>query len=1158
MPISFFAASQSRVRILVTTSICLALVFLGSMVFPVHSGAKVGPTQQSKPQGKRQRPAFVPGEVLVRYRSESLAKSRTGAAQVITREGFALPIQVERFDGSELVEGLRLARVPTGETLNAVAALRRQPEVVYAEPNYILHADVTPDDTRFGEQDGLIKIGAPTAWNTTTGSSTVVVGVIDQGIDLTHEDLAANIWTNPAPGSVPTASPDPPITGDLHGYNFVANNGNIFSGSALENHASHVAGIIGAVGNNNKGVAGVNWSVGLMSLKFLDEDGFGDTVGAIRACNYARQMRILWETAPVHTKGANVRVLNASFGGAAFTQSFLDSITQLNNAGILFVAAAGNDDDGTRELNNDLVPHYPSSFNAPNVIAVAATNSADQLAGFSHFGATTVDLGAPGAGILSTVPGNDYKFFSGTSMSTPHVTGAAALLWAQNPNLTVQQVKNLLLLDGDVVAPLADKTLTGRRLNVGNSFQSLSEGDTTAPGTVGGFHINSQNGRAINLGWTSSGDDGAAGQASLYQVTFTDGSSSTVIPIKGVVPTGSGTAQTVDVKIPFRHTAGTLSLREFDNVGNEGVPASLPITVPLTAGDPYLTSVGSAVGLTSGGTRLNLDADDSYSDFPFPAGFSFPFFGTGFTSVKISTNGSLYFSPPPVRQDPPTPQDTADDVPSSPGSLGGYKMIAGLWDDIDLRVVSRADAGVYVVQPNASQIIFRWQGIPCNFNGSVCLGGDPINFEIEIRSDGTIKSRYGTGNNGLFPTVGIGGGEQDGYVIASHTSEEAPISLNNAPEVTYSPRSLRFTQSTYTVNEGAGSVNVTVTRGGDTTGTATVDYRTTDTDTFTVGCADTMNNLGGAYGRCDYATSVDTLTFAAGETSKTFSIPIINDTLAEGNETFGVVLSNAVGTPLGIPSTITIVINDDETVNGANPIFATPFFVRQHYLDFLSREPEAGEPWTAVLNNCSDVNNNPACDRLTVSAAFFGSPEFQLKGYFVYRFYKLAFNRLPTYTEIVTDMRALTGQTPSEVFQKKATFTNAFAQRTEFTNTYGAMTNAQYVSTLMGRYGLAQITTPDPAAPDGMNKVTLTTADLTNGTLTRAQILRAIADSDQVFNLEFNQAFVAMQYFGYLRRAPDTAGYNAWLTYLNEHPTDSRTMVNGFMNSVEYRLRFGP
>jgi hypothetical protein len=190
------------------------------------------------------------------------------------------------------------------------------------------------------------------------------------------------------------------------------------------------------------------------------------------------------------------------------------------------------------------------------------------------------------------------------------------------------------------------------------------------------------------------------------------------------------------------------------------------------------------------------------------------------------------------------------------------------------------------------------------------------------------------------------------------------------------------------------------------------------------------------------------------------------------------------------------------------------------------------------------------------------SQEFQLKGYFAYRFFKLAFNRLPTYSEIVVDMRAVTGQTANEVFLKKAAFTNAFVLRPDFVTAYNGLTNATFVTTLMGRYSLAQITTPDPAAPDGTNKMTLTTADLTNqltaGTLTRAQVLRAIADSDQVSTLEYNAAFVAMQYFGYLRRSPDAAGYTDWLKYLNANPTDFRTMFNGFMNSVEYRLRFGP
>ena len=440
-----------------------------------------------------------------------------------------------------------------------------------------------------------------------------------------------------------------------------------------------------------------------------------------------------------------------------------------------------------------------------------------------------------------------------------------------------------------------------------------------------------------------------------------------------------------------------------------------------------------------------------------------------------------------------------------------------------------------------------------NIDRTVIAGGGGVSTGGSLSLQGTIgqASAGAQSNGGQFSITG-------GFWQPEATSGTPTPTPTPSPGAS----TIQFLSSTTFVGEGAINAVVTVTRTGNTSGSATVDYITTDIDNFTVGCADTVNNLGGAFGRCDFAVSLDTLTFAAGETSTTLTIPIIDDSLAEGNETFSVVLSNPTGATLGTPFTATVSITDNDAVNGPNPIFTTPFFVRQHYLDFLSREPEIGEPWSAVLNNCSDVNNNPACDRLTVSGAFFGSPEFQLKGYFVYRFYKLAFNRLPTYSEIVVDMRAVTGQTANEVFQKKAAFTNAFVLRTEFTNAYNGLTNAQYVSTLMGRYSLAQITTPDPAAPDGTNKVTLTTTDLTNrliaGTLTRAQVLRAIADSDQVFNIEFNQAFVAIQYFGYLRRSPDTAGYNAWLNYLNTHPGDSRTMVNGFLNSIEYRLRFGP
>jgi hypothetical protein len=343
-----------------------------------------------------------------------------------------------------------------------------------------------------------------------------------------------------------------------------------------------------------------------------------------------------------------------------------------------------------------------------------------------------------------------------------------------------------------------------------------------------------------------------------------------------------------------------------------------------------------------------------------------------------------------------------------------------------------------------------------------------------------------------------------------------------------------------------------------------------------VNCA---NKSGNAFARCDFATVVGTVSFATGETSKTFTVPIINDSYAEGNETFSVVLSNATGATLGTPSTATVTINDNETVDGPNPILQTSaagvtFFVRQHYLDFLGREPEPTEPWSGILNGCSDqFNTNPAspaanCDRIFVSGSFFGSPEFKDKGFYIIGMYRVSFNRLPTYVEFSNDLASITGTTAAEVFAKRAAYATSFTQRGEFTAIYNPKNNSDYVNHLMSggqgqNYNLTSITTKDPASPDIGPKITLTTADLISrlnaATMTRAQVLRAIVQSDEiVLQKEAVNSFVASQYYGYLRRAPDTGGFNSWVAHLTANPNDFRTMVNGFVNSSEYRSRFGP
>ncbi|HEV2803106.1 MAG TPA: FG-GAP-like repeat-containing protein [Pyrinomonadaceae bacterium] len=389
-----------------------------------------------------------------------------------------------------------------------------------------------------------------------------------------------------------------------------------------------------------------------------------------------------------------------------------------------------------------------------------------------------------------------------------------------------------------------------------------------------------------------------------------------------------------------------------------------------------------------------------------------------------------------------------------------------------------------------------------------------------------------------------------------------------AARITDDDPALALSVDNPTVNEGARHATVTITRTSDPSGVASVAYRTADADNFTVACSDTTRNNGNAFARCDFATVVGTVNFAAGETQKTITIPIIDDGHDEGAETFGVLLLNAGRPDFTRPlAGSNVTIQDNDAAGAPNPVTTShPFFVRQQYLDFLSREPDQDgfEAWLRVLNGCANPNTGPGvpsnCDRIYVSGeGFFRSLEFQLKGAYVFRFYKLAFDRLPEYTEIVSDMSFVAGQTAEEVYARKAQLAQLFTGRDEFRNAYDFVPDSQFVATLLGRYQLTQITTPDPAQPDGATKVTLTQAALVAAfearTLTRAQVFRAIADSDEVQAAEFNNTFVAMQYYGYLRRKPDPDGYAAWLAVLQRG--DVRTMVNGFLNSTEYKLRFG-
>ncbi|HEX9506410.1 MAG TPA: S8 family serine peptidase, partial [Acidimicrobiia bacterium] len=400
-------------------------------------------------------------------------------------------------------------------------------------------------------------IHALQAWNTQTGSSSVVVAVIDTGVAYTHPDLAANMWVNT--GEIPGNGIDDDGNGyvdDVYGYDFVNHDGNPFDDHG---HGTHVAGTIAGVGNNGIGVVGVNWHARIMALKFLGASGSGSTSDAVSAVLYAANM--------------HAKVMNNSWGGGGFSQALMDAITTANSAGSLFVAAAGNFSD-----DNDVFPNYPSNYDVPNVVAVAATDHNDALATFSNYGHTTVDLGAPGVNILSTVPTSGgglsdpsgYRYLSGTSMATPHVSGAAALLFAQFPGITHLQVKDRLLNGVDHVPSLAGITVTGGRLNVLNALET----DTVPPAPVTDLSVAATHARSATLTWSATGDDGMTGTATRYDLRYatfaiTDANFASATPVASPpAPASPGTVQSFQVKALLPSTTYYFAMKVVDNVGN--------------------------------------------------------------------------------------------------------------------------------------------------------------------------------------------------------------------------------------------------------------------------------------------------------------------------------------------------------------------------------------------------------------------------------------------------------------------------------------------------------------------------------------------------------------------------------------------------------------
>ncbi len=398
---------------------------------------------------------YAKGELLVKYKN--------GTASAAARS-------INPTVGASVLEefpelGWQRVKLPENLSVNqAVAFYKDSMEVETAQPNFYYRLLAAPNDARFAELYGLAKISAPAAWDLTTGSPDVVVANIDTGVSYNHQDLSANMWRNPNETNGNGIDDDGNgFIDDFYGYDFFYNDSNPIDDAG--GHGTHTAGTIGAVGNNSVGVVGVNWNVKIMAIKIYSPNG-SDTTSAmlINAYNYVRMMK---------TRGVNIRVTNNSYGGCneacGYDQATKDALDAMGNAVILNVFAPGN-----AGQNIETTPFYPASYTSPSILSVASSTSTDMRSSFSNFGVTSVDIAAPGSGILSTVNSSNssYATFSGTSMASPHGAGAAALLSAYNPSLSPASLKATLMNTVDPLAQWNGIVKSGGRLNVSRALQN--------------------------------------------------------------------------------------------------------------------------------------------------------------------------------------------------------------------------------------------------------------------------------------------------------------------------------------------------------------------------------------------------------------------------------------------------------------------------------------------------------------------------------------------------------------------------------------------------------------------------------------------------------------------------------------------------------------
>jgi len=409
------------------------------------------------PKDENSQKDFLKDRLLLKLKDDSYANVLKG---ILKDYGFI----IDKFFKNT---GIYLIKIPEGFPLDEALEMFKDFDFIkFVEKDFLLKTcnRKEPNDPYFKNQWGLdnrrdTDIDMPEEWSKKKDSEKIIVAVIDTGIDYNHEDLRENIWKNEKEcnGKVGVDDDGNGYKDDCHGWNALDENGNVEDDNG---HGTHVAGILGAVGNNGRGIAGENWHTNIMALKFMDSNGRGSVSDAIECIEYIIDNI---------KNGVDVKVVNASWGSYQSSKALYDAIKKLKENDVLFVAAAGNDKN-----NNDSKPFYPASYDLNNIISVAATDKDDNLASFSNYGKNSVDVAAPGVDILSTVPGNKYEYKSGTSMATPFVSGLAAFIWSYKTSLSYYDVKATIEDNVDKINSLQGIIKTEGRINAEKSIDNAT------------------------------------------------------------------------------------------------------------------------------------------------------------------------------------------------------------------------------------------------------------------------------------------------------------------------------------------------------------------------------------------------------------------------------------------------------------------------------------------------------------------------------------------------------------------------------------------------------------------------------------------------------------------------------------------------------------